>query len=164
MNRIFKTLFASMNNKTSYFTFLLIMCVANTFSQDQAAVLKQVFETYNNGNYQEKVFLHTDKTVYSTGEIIWLKTYITDASSNSPSPLSSICYVEIISQDMKPLVQAKISIDSGRGNGSLIVPSFIRSGSYLIRAYTNWMKNFDPSFYFEQPLTIINISKKAQGS
>ena len=26
------------------------------------------------------------------------------------------------------------------------------------------MKNFDPSFYFEQPLTIINITKKAQAA
>lgn len=132
------------------------------FSQNEALVIHQQFETYSNNNYQEKVFLHTDKTVYATGEILWFKAYITNANSNNLSLLSSICYVEISGTDKRPLLQAKIDINSGTGNGSFMIPSSIRSGNYLIRAYTNRMKNFDPAFYFEQPITIININKKAQ--
>jgi hypothetical protein len=30
------------------------------------------------------------------------------------------------------------------------------SGRYMLRAYTNWMKNFDPAFFFEKELTIVN--------
>ena len=130
------------------------------FHRMQHQLYSTQFEAYNNINYQEKVFLHTDKTVYTTGEILWFKAYITNATDNNFSSLSSICYVEVFSSDKKPLLQAKIDIDSGRGNGSFVIPSFIRTGNYLIRAYTNWMKNFDPSFYFEQPLTIINTGKK----
>jgi hypothetical protein len=127
------------------------------FSQD----IQQNFESYNNRNFQEKVFLHTDKTVYSAGEILWFKAYITDANSNSLSSLSSICYIEVLNDDKKPLLQGKIDIDSGIGNGSFKIPSSIRTGNYIIRAYTNWMKNFDPSFYYEQTVTIINPNKKA---
>src|SRR5690606_34566395 len=32
----------------------------------------------------------------------------------------------------------------------------LKSGNYKFRAYTNWMKNFDPSYYYEQSLSIIN--------
>lgn len=133
----------------------------NAFSQEDTSYINRLFETYNNKNYQEKVFLHTDKTVYASGEILWLKCYITDAATNKLSLLSGICYVEILSEDKKPLLQAKIDIGSGLGNGSFKIPSSIRTGNYIIRAYTNWMKNFDPSFYYEQIVTIINPNKKA---
>lgn len=133
----------------------------NVFSQKDTSDINRLFENYSNQNYREKVFLHTDKTVYASGEILWFKCYITDAATHRVSLLSSICYVEILSDDKKPLLQAKIDIDSGMGNGSFKVPSSIRTGNYIIRAYTNWMKNFDPSFYYEQTVTIINPNKKA---
>lgn len=140
-------------------TILFFMHAGYVFSQDATSFIHQQFETYNNNNYQEKVFLHTDKTVYATGEVLWFKTYIVSAGTNRLSSLSKICYVEIISADRKPILQGKIDIDSGKGNGSFQIPSSIRTGNYLIRAYTNWMKNFDPQFYFEQTISIINPNK-----
>lgn len=138
------------------------MYSANIFSQNQISPIQQRFEINNENNYQEKVFIHTDKTVYSTGEIIWLKAYITDAATNMLSPLSKICYVEITGTDKKVLLQGKIDVDSGEGNGSFQIPSSIASGNYMIRGYTNWMKNFDPQYYFEQPITVINPNKKPE--
>ena len=143
------------------FALLLFLYTHSSFAQSQLAIQQQ-FESYSTTNYQEKVFLHTDKTIYATGEVIWLKAYITSAISNNYSFLSKICYVELISADKKPLLQGKIEIDSGRGNGSFLVPSSIRTGNYLLRAYTNWMKNFDAQFYFEQEITIINPNKKPE--
>ena len=140
--------------------FLIIICAQNTFSQNIIPVVQQQFETYNHNNYQEKIFLHLDKTVYATGEIVWFKAYVTDAATNQFSPLSKIGYVEIINAENTPLMQAKVNIDSGSGNGSFVIPSSIRTGNYVIRAYTNWMKNFIPNFYFEELITIINPDKK----
>jgi hypothetical protein len=139
--------------------FLLATQAGYVFSQEKTSSIQQNFETFINNNYLEKVFLHTDKTVYATGETLWFKAYITDAANNF-SLLSKICYVEIITADKKVLLQGKIGIDSGRGNGSFLLPSSIGSGSYLLRAYTNWMKNFGPNAFFEQAITIINPNKK----
>jgi len=139
--------------------FLVFMYNSYAYSQDQLPEIRHEFETYNNNNYQEKVFLHTDKSVYATGEVMWFKAYITNALSNEPSALSKICYVEIVNADKKPLLQGKIDIDSGKGNGSFQIPSSLRTANYIIRAYTNWMKNFDPQFYFEQSLSIINPNR-----
>jgi hypothetical protein len=141
---------------------LMFMYATNIFSQNRVSPIQQQFEINSENNYQEKVFIHTDKTVYATGEIIWLKTYITDAATNMLSPLSKICYVEITGTDKKVLLQGKIDVDSGEGNGSFQIPSSIASGNYMIRGYTNWMKNFDPQYYFEQPITIINPNKKPE--
>ncbi len=150
------------HNRSSFFLLLFLLLVCPVFSQESGSTIQHQFEAFTKNNYQEKVFLHTDKTVYATGEVLWFKAYITDASSNNFSALSKICYVEIISEDKRPLMQGKISIDSGRGNGSFLLPSSIRSGNYSIRAYTNWMKNFDPQFYFRQNISIINPNKKPE--
>jgi hypothetical protein len=162
MKKIQIILLEIINAKLFCCILLICMCVVNAFSQTEEAVIRQQFETYANNNYQEKVFLHTDKTVYASGEILWFKTYVTDANTNCFSFLSKICYVEIIGADKKPLLQGKIDVDSGRGNGSFLIPSSIRTGNYLIRAYTNWMKNFAPENYFEQTITIINPNKRIE--
>ena len=44
----------------------------------------------------------------------------------------------------------------GTGNGSFMLPLTLNSGNYVVRAYTSWMKNFSPEFYFEAPVTIVN--------
>jgi hypothetical protein len=154
--------FRAMNYRSCFSTIIFLFSVINALSQEGIEAIKQNFDTYQSRNYREKVFLHTDKTIYATGEIIWFKAYITDAVTNNFSSLSKICYIEVTSAGNKPLLQAKVDINSGTGSGSFVIPSSIRSGNYLIRGYTNWMKNFDPSFYFEQPVTIINPDKKPE--
>lgn len=155
-----KRLVTPVNTRLGFFILIIFILIEPGFAQQTVSTIQQQFETYNNNNYQEKVFLHTDKTVYATGEILWFKAYVTDAASTNFSRLSKICYVEIINDDNKPVLQAKIDIDSGRGNGSFQIPSSIRSGNYIIRAYTNWMKNFDARYYFVQVISIINPNKK----
>jgi hypothetical protein len=122
--------------------------------------LRQKFHSYQLNAPQEKIFIHTDKNFYLTGETIWLKAYLVDASFHRPLGVSSISYIEVLNRDMKPVLQAKIAMKKGFGNGYLVIPGFLNSGNYVLRAYTNWMKNFSPDFYFEQPLTIVNTMKR----
>ena len=158
-NKIFSEI-----SKGSFGLLLLFIYSGYVHAQDATSPVQTSFENYNKNNYQEKVFLHIDKSVYATGEVLWFKAYITNANSNQLSSLSKICYVEILGADKKPLLQGKIDIDSGKGSGSFQLPSTIRTGNYLIRAYTNWMKNFDPQFYFEQSISIINPNKKPESN
>ena len=122
--------------------------------------LRQKFHSYQLSVPQEKIYIHTDKTFYLTGETIWLKAYLVDASFHKPIGVSSISYIEVLSKDLKPVLQAKIAMKKGFGNGYLVIPGFLNSGNYILRAYTNWMKNFSPDFYFEQPITIVNTMKR----
>ncbi|HEY4061691.1 MAG TPA: hypothetical protein VGM30_07310 [Puia sp.] len=105
---------------------------------------------------EEKVFAHTDKDCYLAGEILWFKLYTVDAAFHRPLDLSKLAYVEILSGEQRPVLQAKIPLDSGFGNGSFQLPFSLHSGNYILRAYTNWMKNEGPDHYFEKPLTILN--------
>lgn len=150
-----------MNSCRNFFCFLVALFYAgNIYSQGILSEVQQSLNHYREHNYKEKVFLHVDKNVFATGEILWFKAYVTDGRTNRFSTLSKICYVEIITNESRSLMQGKIEIDSGRGCGSFTIPSSLATGNYLVRAYTNWMKNFSPDLYFEQQISIINPRNK----
>jgi hypothetical protein len=123
--------------------------------QDSTKSLIKRVDNYYNTTLQEKIFLHTDRSQYLTGETLWFKVYNVDAVLNRPIAVSKVAYVEILDKDKLPVLQDKVAID-GTGSGSIFLPASLASGNYIIRAYTSWMKNFSPEFYFKQPITIIN--------
>lgn len=130
------------------------------FAQNQMPEsLQQQFNNYQSGAIQEKIFVHTDKTFYLAGETVWFKIYAVDASFHKPVTTSSITYIEILNKDLKPVVQSKIPMFNGNGAGSVILPGFLATGNYILRAYTNWMKNFSADFYYEHTLHIVNTLK-----
>jgi len=145
---------------------LLLLCSfyfltsAYTYAQNDAVLsnLQKQFTNYQQGA-QEKIYLHVDKSFFTAGEIIWFKAYAVDASTNKPSQLSKVAYVELLDADKKPVLQAKIKLTSGSGTGSFQLPASVHSGNFHVRAYTSWMKNFSPDLYFSQNITIINTLK-----
>jgi hypothetical protein len=127
---------------------------------DNAALLQENFNRYQLAVVQEKLFVHTDKSFYLPGEMIWFKLYCVDAALHIPINLSKVAYVEILNNEQKPVLQAGIALEEGKGEGSFIIPSSLMSGNYLLRAYTKRMRNFNPSCYFETVLTIANTLKE----
>jgi hypothetical protein len=130
------------------------------FSQDNMLQeFQNQFGKHISGYEREKLFVHTDKTLYLTGETIWFKLYDVNAATNKPTDLSKVAYVEILNSDQKPVLQTKVSLKETTGDGSLLITSSILTGNYILRAYTNWMKNFDPEFYFQEVISIVNTLK-----
>ena len=143
---------------------LVALGASNGFAQQEPITLKTSFEGQGDSYYPERVFLQTDKSVYATGEILWMKAIVTDALTHHFSELSKICYIELIGTDHKVVLQGKLDIDSAEGNGSFQIPASVGSGNYCLRAYTNWMKNFGPRWFFRKVITIINPNKAPEFS
>jgi hypothetical protein len=122
--------------------------------------LKDQFDSYLLNNFQEKIYVHTDKNSYISGEIIWFKVYNTEAYTNKPVNVSKVAYLEIIDIENKPVLQTKIVLNNGSGSGSISIPLTLSSGNYILRSYTSWMKNFDPDLYFHKNLTFYNTLKE----
>ncbi len=110
---------------------------------------------------REEIYIHTDREAYVAGEDIWFKVYLIDRQSLKPSYNSSIAYVEILNNDNRPVIQKRIRLDNGSGPGQLTLPDTLSSGSYTIRAYTNWMKNFLPANCFMKTINIFNALNKS---
>ena len=103
---------------------------------------------------QEKVFLHMDKDAYLLGEKIWFKAYLVDASLHLPSELSSILYVELIGPADNVMASHPIRLENGKGKGDFAIDRKWLPGEYLIRAYTQYMRNYHPSLFFSQKIRV----------
>jgi hypothetical protein len=79
-----------------------------------------------------------------------------DAILNKPLNISKIAYLELIDNNSKAVWQEKIALNEATGSGSILIPSTIATGKYTLRAYTNWMKNFNADFFFEKKISILN--------
>jgi len=111
---------------------------------------------YQRAHLPEKLFLHLDRPTYSSGETLWLKAYAVDGTYGRPLALSTVAYVEVLDVANRPVLQSKISLRQGTGVGSLALPAGLASGAYTVRAYTNWMKNAGPEYFFHCPITVLN--------
>src|ERR1700761_780452 len=141
---------------------LLTPVLSMLFMSSRAQVIQDVqnsFNTYRQTALQEKIFVHTDKSTYLPGELIWFKVYCVEGNDHKPLNLSKVAYVEILDNNQTPVIQAKIALKNGLGDGSLYVPVTVNNGNYRFRAYTSWMKNLSPDYYFEKTITLVNPLK-----
>src|ERR1700743_645734 len=146
--------------KVSVLTIALLTTVVSIVSAQVLDDIQSKFNSYAQNTLPEKLYVHTDKDFYLAGELLWFKIYDINAADNKPLDAAKVAYAEILDKDNNPILQAKIAMDKGSGNGSFYLPVSAVSGSYKIRAYTNWMKNFSPDRYFEKNITLVNSLKE----
>ncbi len=135
---------------------LLLIAVECPAQSDSLRVLLDQFGKFRNSSIQEKLFVHTDQSLYLTGETMWFKVYSVDATLHRPLAISKVAYLEILDKENKPVLQSKIELANGTGAGALFIPASLSSGRYLFRVYTRWMRNELPDLYYQQELTLIN--------
>lgn len=139
--------------------FIFVLCVLGLISSEafaQVDSLRAKFNKFRVNNPQEKIYVHTDQELYLTGETLWMKIYCVDGALHVPSDLSKVAYVEVVDQENKVILQGKVALKDGGGKGTLFIPASISSGNYQLRAYTQWMKNFGPGFFFHKQISIVN--------
>ena len=145
-----------------YFSWAVLVLLAipqNKAHAQETDLLTKKVENYSSTHLEEKLFLHTDKSVYLSDEVCWFKIYNVDGFFHLPLALSTVAYVEVLDNHSKAIVQEKVTLQNGLGTGSIKLPNNINSGNYTLRAYTNWMKNYSSDFFFQKSITIINTKK-----
>ena len=130
------------------YLFLLFITGTLSYSQEKTAIPDV-----------EKIYLHTDRSTYTIGESLWYKAYLVYAYNNLLFNNSNVLYVELISPDSKIIARNKTRLEEGLGHGDFKLTDSIgvKSGTYEIRAYTNWNRNFDKDFVFKKEIKILNV-------
>ncbi|MBA4167177.1 MAG: hypothetical protein H0X41_06495, partial [Chitinophagaceae bacterium] len=106
---------------------------------------------------QEKLYLHYDKSYYNPGETIWFKAYI--FSSNIPSQISKTLYAELLDEKGKVLQRKVSPVVVSSAAAAFDLPPDLSSSVLYVRAYTDWMLNFDTSFLYSKAIPIVQIKK-----
>ena len=121
---------------------------------------------------QEKVYLQFDNTSYYSGETIWFKAFIVNASDLGRAQ-SKVLYVDLISPTGVLLKQEKLKIVAGQADGSFTLMDGATSqarekrgvtpypsGFYEVRAYTSFMQNFSQDILFSRVLAVYEKPKQ----
>jgi hypothetical protein len=102
----------------------------------------------------QKVYVHTDKSVYITGESIWLKAYILNATTFQPDGSSNEIFIDLIDRNKVTVQSIILQNNMGYADGDISLSDSLADGNYQLVAYTNWMKNFDQEFFFSSTIKI----------
>lgn len=120
--------------------------------------LKKLFDAYTEAYFQEKVYIHTDKDSYLSGEMIWMRAFRTDAATLSPYYYSGLMYIEIRNPENRMMHRMQIIRTDSVFQASFKIPNGWPTGNYKLIAFTNWMQNYDDDFYFKKDFFVFNTA------
>lgn len=138
---------------------MFVLLLQMTYGQmpiNVTADLTKKFSDYTESVPREEIYIHSDRKDYISGEDLWFNVYLIDRKSLKPSTRSKIAYFELLNSENRPVVQKKLLLEGGFGPGHIELPDTLSTGTYTIRAYTNWMKNFLPENCFSGDIQIYN--------
>ena len=115
------------------------------------AEIVEPLESYAASHPTEQLHLHTDKNTYFSGEKVWFKAYAN--INNTPSYLSNKLYVQLFRKG-ESMAQVLVPLSNGVGHGSITLPEYLKEGSYLIKAYTNWTDTLEDAHHFYKNIQI----------
>ena len=102
----------------------------------------------------EKAYLHLDKSVYTVGETLWFGACVVAADTHRPDTLSRVLHVELLAASGQVVGRRALRLNGGRSYGSLTLPDTLSPATYQLRAYTGWMRNAGPEFFFSRRIQI----------
>src|ERR1700742_5100741 len=103
----------------------------------------------------EKIHIQFDKPYYALGDTLWMKAYVVN-ESNQLSALSKILHVELVNDadgSKRPI--SSLPLTKGLAWGAITLSdSLLTGGDCHIYAYTNWVRNFGPEYFFNKSIKI----------
>ncbi|TBN14740.1 hypothetical protein [Hyunsoonleella pacifica] len=141
--------------------FVLLFCLVDTISSQSKddSILKKT----TRNTFAEKIYLQLNNTVFTTNEIVWFKAIVTDAK-NVPTKFSGVLHVELIDFDKQVVATKKLKLENGIADNFFQLDEKYPSGRYLVRAYTEWNKNFGDDFISKQYINLFRPNRKQEAS
>jgi len=106
----------------------------------------------------EKAYLHLDKPAYFWGDTVWYKAYTVIGAEHKLSAFSSVLHIELIGPGDSVVRRQVLQLTEGVAWGNLLLSRDLKPGDYRIRAYTNWMRNAGPEYFYDQKLQIAGLN------
>ncbi|WP_298652754.1 hypothetical protein [uncultured Proteiniphilum sp.] len=135
--------------------FLLII-TGIIFAQKPDEVISRFAEQLTSFPH-EKIYVQTDKSAYLSGERVWLRSHLIEATTNMPVYISRYVYIELFDPFDQLLKRIKIRPDSiGVYSGYLDLDEELPEGDYTIRAYTRYMRNRGNEAFFKKTIHVLD--------
>lgn len=128
--------------------FIGLQVSAQTVAQRIDSVLTEYSEHYP----QEKIHVQFDRSAYNPGETIWFKAYL--LAGFEPSTYSRNIYFDWYDGAGQLLKHAVAPVFEASAKGQFDLPAGYSGGLVHVRAYTQWMLNFDTAFLYDKIILV----------
>lgn len=133
---------------------VLLVSASLTLIGQETGKSQEALKYYASQVHPEKVYLHVSRPILSPGETLWFKAYHVSAITHLPA-FSNVLYVQLLNDAGKIVDSRILNTDNGTAAGDIQLDRRIPPGSYQLRAYSQWMRNFDESDFFTQSIKIV---------
>jgi len=144
-------------SRTNLFVIFLMFTFHLNFSQNSKNE-ENFINSYNEffKAPREVAYAHLNKSVYIKGETLAFSVYIFEKNVKNPSQLTTNLYCSISDESGKVIKNKMLLVTNGLATGSFFIDSLFTSGNYTLKAYTNWMKNFDEQNFYIENIKVID--------
>lgn len=141
---------------TLLYTFIFISCFYSSFAQITLEQLTNAYQQFDSIAPQEKIYVHTDRSLYKPNQTIWFKAYISN-NKNESSNQSQNIHAELVDPKGAIVANKLLPNVGGVTEGDFQLATTASGGIYKLRVYSTWMKNFMEDNYFEKELTVQKV-------
>ncbi|PKQ45537.1 hypothetical protein [Confluentibacter flavum] len=149
-----------MKKAISYF---LVFIVLTSFAVLNRGLFTDLVDenlkNYSENDWPEKIYVQIDKPYYSLDDNIWFTGYLVNGITHAKSSKSHVVYVELINGRDSIVGKKRLFTEDISFTGDFKINEDWEQGSYLLRAYTNYMRNGDPNYFFQKELYVLGSDK-----
>jgi hypothetical protein len=131
---------------------LPLLCMGQDLPNDVADKISSSIARQYKNYPREKIFVHTNAQVYTSGQTIWYKVYA--QAYGKPSAISHIVYLQLTDPSGNVVSQSKLPLKDGMAHGNIDLSAKLKTGWYQLRSFTAWMANFGSDEFFSSKIFI----------
>ncbi len=137
-----------MTKKLIYLTFIVLLVPALSYCIEPEVSKPAVI--------YERVQVTTDRKLYIAGENLLFGFYLIDTRINKLASYQSTGYILLKNTNGTIVGKSQVKIREGRTSGVIYLNDTLQSGYYQIEAFTNFMRNGSPDFFFRTEIMVAN--------
>jgi len=151
-----------MKKALSYFLIFIVLTSYSVLNRDLfTALVDEKLKNYSENDWPEKIYIQTDKPYYSLDDNIWFTGYLVNGITHAKSSKSHVVYIELINDRDSIVGKKRLFTEDISFTGDFKINEDWEQGTYLLRAYTNYMRNGDPNYFFQKELSILSTNTNA---
>lgn len=141
--------------KLIFLIYTIFLISGTTYSQNNFLdLIQNKMDNYSIHNSPEKVYIHTDKSAYLIDEDIWFTGYMVDGITHQKSEKSRVLHVELLNPKDSIVDQKTLFVENINVAGDFKIKKDWIPGKYILRAYSNYMKNDSFNSFFQKEIPI----------
>jgi hypothetical protein len=124
---------------------------------DIITTLREKLSAYQDKRVKLDLFFNQDK--YAPGGTALVRTLYLSAKDLKPVSGREVIYLELFDQSGARVLRNQLLVNNGLSANEWKIPESLTPGIYAVMAYSDWMKNMDPSLFFRQDFIVVGKEK-----